>query len=109
MNSFCNFAESLNSPTDVDWTTLWTNSTTQNWTVVKSGWLKKEVVAAAAVEAVPVVQLPGPNPVLAPGLDPVLKDVRALPPAGAAPDPEDPVEHPQIGISNKHFCLYEEM
>ena len=88
--------ESWNLPTVVDWTTLWTNLTTLNLMVAKSGSSKKAVEAAAveAVEAVvPVAQHPGLNPVLAPDLDPapglVLNAVHVLLPAGAAPDPED--------------------
>jgi len=84
---------------------LWTNSITLNLMVAKSGLLKKVVVAAAEAEVVPVVRLPGPNPVLAPGLDPVLKGVLALLPAGAVPDPEDHVkESLEKSAFQKHFA-----
>ena len=98
--------ESWNLPTVADWTTLWTNLTTLNLMVAKSGLSKKAVEAAAvaAVEAaeavVPVAQHPGLNPVLAPDLDPapglVLNAVLALLPAGAALDPEDLVKNLMI-------------
>ena len=98
--------ESWNLPTVVDWTTLWTNLTTLNLMVAKSGSSKKAVEAAAvvAVEAaeavVPDAQHPGLNPVLAPDLDPapglVLNAVLALLPAGAALDPEDLVKNLMI-------------
>lgn len=98
--------ESWNLPTVVDWTTLWTNLTTLNLMVAKSGSSKKAVEAAAvvAVEAaeavVPVAQHPGLNPVLAPDLDPapglVLNAVHVLLPAGAALDPEDLVKNLMI-------------
>ena len=98
--------ESWNLPTVVDWTTLWTNLTTLNLMVAKSGSLKKAVEAAAvvaveaAVAVVPDAQHPGLNPVLAPDLDPapglVLNAVLALLPAGAALDPEDLVKNLMI-------------
>ena len=98
--------ESWNLPTVVDWTTLWTNLTTLNLMVAKSGSSKKAVEAAAvvaveaAVAVVPDAQHPGLNPVLAPDLDPapglVLNAVLALLPAGAALDPEDLVKNLMI-------------
>ena len=98
--------ESWNLPTVADWTTLWTNLTTLNLMVAKSGLSKKAVEAAAvaaveaAVAVVPVAQHPGLNPVLAPDLDPapglVLNAVLALLPAGAALDPEDLVKNLMI-------------
>ena len=98
--------ESWNLPTVADWTTLWTNLTTLNLMVAKSGSSKKAVEAAAvvaveaAVAVVPDAQHPGLNPVLAPDLDPapglVLNAVLALLPAGAAQDPEDLVKNLMI-------------